>query len=58
MTSALDTQEVTTSQSVEISQVTTVVEKTQLEQTQIEDKLFKKIKISILVPTIDLTHSC
>ena len=57
MTSALDTQEVATSQSVEISQVTTVVEKTQPEQTQVEDNPLMKMKTSIPIPTIDLTNS-
>ena len=36
MTSVLDTQEITTSQSAEATQVTTVVKKAQSEQTQIE----------------------
>ena len=57
MTSALDTQEVTTSQPAEDAQVTTVVEKTQSEQTQVEEKPFKRLKISIPVCTIELTHS-
>ena len=57
MTSALDTQEVVTYQSAEIAQVTTVVEKTQPEKTQVEDKPLMKMKTSIHVPTIDLTHS-
>ena len=38
----------------------TVVEKAQLEQTQIEEKPFKKLKVqisSIPASTIDLTHS-
>ena len=57
MTSALDNQEVATSHSAEIAQVTTVVEKTQPEQNQVEDKTLNKTNISIRVPTIDLTHS-
>ena len=57
MNSALDTQEVATSQSAEIAQVTTMVENTQPEQTQVEEKPLKKTQISIPVPTIDLTHS-
>ena len=57
MTSALDTQEVATSQSTQIAQVTTMVENTQPKQTQVEEKPLNKIKISIPVPTIDLTHS-
>ena len=56
LTSALDTQEVATSQVAETVQVATVVGKTQPKKTQVEDKPVKKIKISILVPTIDLTH--
>ena len=32
-------------------------EKTQYEQTQVEEKPFKKLKLSILISTIDLTHS-
>ena len=57
MTSALYTQEVATSHSTEIAQVTTMVEKTQPEQTQVEENPLKKINISIRVPTIDLTNS-
>ena len=57
MTSALDTQEVATSQSPEIAQVTTVIEKTLPEQNQVEDNPSKKIKIYVPVSTIDLTHS-
>ena len=34
-----------------------MVEKTQPEQTQVEEKTLKKINISIRVPTIDLTNS-
>ena len=56
MTSALDTQEVATSQPTKYSQVTTVVEKTQSEQTQVEEQPSKKLEISIPVSTIDLTH--
>ena len=58
MTSALDTQEVATSQSPEISQVvTSVIEKTLPEQTLVEDNPLKKTEISSFVPTIDLTNS-
>ena len=60
MTSALDAQEITTSQPAEATQVTTVVEKAQPEQIQIEEKPFKKLKVqvsSILVSTIHLTNS-
>ena len=57
MTSALDTQEVVTSQPAEAARATTVVEKTQSEQTQVKEKPFKKLKISIPVSAIDLTHS-
>ena len=60
MTSALDTQEITTSQPAEATQVTTVVEKDQLEQTQIEEKPFKNLKVqvsSIPTSTIDLSNS-
>ena len=57
MTSTLDTQEVATSQITAISQITTVVEKNQPEQNQVEEKPLKKINISIRVPTIDLTNS-
>ena len=60
MTSALDTQEVTTSQLVEDAQVTTVVEKTQSVQAQIEQKPLKCLESLIsAIPTypIDLTHS-
>ena len=56
MTSALDTQEVATSRSPEVSQVSIVAEKTQPEQNQVEDKPLKKTKISIPIPTIGLTH--
>ena len=59
-TSALDTQEITTSQLAEATQVTTVVEKTQYEQTQIEEKPFKRLNMlvsSIPISIIDLTHS-
>ena len=34
-----------------------MVEKTQPEQTQVEDKPLMNMKTSIPVPTIDLTHS-
>ena len=48
MTSALDTQEVATSQSLEISQViTNVIENILPEQTQVEENPLKKIDISI-----------
>ena len=60
MNSALDTQEITTSQPVEAIQVTTVVEKAQSEQTHIEEKPLKKLKVqvsSIPTYTIDLTNS-
>ena len=57
MNSALDTQEVATSQSPEIAQVVTnVIEKTLPKQTQVEDNPSKKIKISIPISTIDITH--
>ena len=45
MTSALDTQEITPSQPAKVAQVTTVVENNQFEQTQIEEKPFKRLKI-------------
>ena len=57
MTSALDTQEVATSQLAEAAQVTTMDEKTQFEQNQVEEQPSKRLEISILVSTIDLTHS-
>ena len=57
MNSALDTQEIATSQLVEVSQVSTVVEKIQPGQTQVEDKPLKKEDISSFVPTIDLANS-
>ena len=60
MTSALDTQEVTTPQPTKATQVIIVVQKYQSEQTQIEEKHFKNMKAyvsSILTSTIDLTHS-
>ena len=58
MTSALDTQEVATSQSLEIAQmVTNVIEKTLPEQTKVEDNSLKKTEISGSVPPIDLTNS-
>ena len=58
MNLALDTQEVATSQSPEISQViTNVIEKILPEQTQAEDNPLKKTEISSFVPTIDLTNS-
>ena len=44
MTSALDTQDITTSQPVEATHVTTVVKKTQSEQTYIEENPFKRLK--------------
>ena len=60
MTSASGTQEITTSQPIEATQVTTVVEKSQSKQTQIEEKPLKKLKdqvSSIPASTIDLTNS-
>ena len=57
MNSVLDTQEIATSQSVEVSQVSAVVEKTQRGQTEVEDKPLKEAEISSSVPTFDLTHS-
>ena len=60
MTSALDTKEVTTSQPTEDAWVTTVVEKTQYLQAQIEQKPIKWIEYlisSIPTSTIYLTHS-
>ena len=60
MTSALYTQEVTTPHPTEAAQVITVVQKSQSEQTQIEEKPFKRLKSSVSsIPTstIDLTHS-
>ena len=58
MISALDTQEVATSQPAEATQVTTVGEKTQYEQTQVEEKPSQKLKISsIPTSTIDVSHS-
>ena len=57
MTSSLDNQEMETSHPAKAAQVTTVVEKTQSEQTQVEEKPSKKLKISsIPTSTIDLTH--
>ena len=43
MTSALDTQEIATSQPAEAAQVTTMVEKTKSEQTQVEEQPSKKL---------------
>ena len=60
MTSALDTQEVTTSQPIEDAQVTTVVENTQSVLAQIEREPLKWLQSlisSVLTSTIDLTHS-
>ena len=60
MTSALNTQEITSSQAFEATHVTMVVEKSQYEQSQIEEKLFKKLRVqvsSIPASTIDLTNS-
>ena len=46
MTSALDTQEVATSQSLEIAQViTNVIENILPKQTQVEDNLLKKKRL-------------
>ena len=56
MTSALDTQEVAASQPAEAAQLTTVVEKTQYEQPQVEENSSKKLKISIPDSTIELTR--
>ena len=59
MTSALDTQEITTPQPTEAAQVITIVEKAQSEKTHIEEKPFKRLKVSVSsIPnsTIDLTH--
>ena len=60
MTSALDSQEVTTSQPAEDAQVTTMVEKTQSVQAQVEQEPLKWLEsliCSIPTSTIDLTHS-
>ena len=60
MTSALDTQEIITSQLVEATQVNTVVEKAQFEQTQVKENPFKRLKVQVSpIPasTVDLTHS-
>ena len=46
MTSALETQEVATSQSPKIAQVTTVIENTLPKQTQVEYKPLKDSEIS------------
>ena len=59
MNSALDTQKITTSQPVEATQVTTIVEKAQSRKTQIEEKPFKRLNVqdsSIPTYTIDFTH--
>ena len=60
MTSALDTQEVTTSQPVEDAQVTTVVENTQsiLAHIELEPlKWLQSLISSVPASTIELTHS-
>ena len=60
MTSALDTQEVTTYQPIQYAYMTTVVENTQSILEQIEREPLKWIQSLIsYVPTstIDLTHS-
>ena len=60
MTSALDTQEIATSQPVEATQVTTVVDKAQSKQTQVEKKPLKELKVQVSsfpASTIDLTNS-
>ena len=60
MTSALDTQEVATSQPAKVAQVNTGVEKTQSVQAQIENKSIKWLESlisSIPTSTIDLNHS-
>ena len=60
ITSALDSQEVTTSQPIEDSHVTTVVENTQSVLAQIEWEPLKWIQYLIsfvFASTIDLTHS-
>ena len=60
MTSALETQEVTTSQPTEDAQVIIVVEKTQSVLAQIEREPLKWLESlisSVLASTIDLTHS-
>ena len=60
MTSALDTQEVTTFQPIEDAQVTTVHENTQFVLAQIEQEPLKRLQsliLSIPASTIELTHS-
>ena len=47
MALALDTQEIITSQPAETTQVSTIVEKAQSEQTHIEEKPFKNLKVQV-----------
>ena len=59
MTSALETEEITTSQPAEATQVTTIVEKAQSKQNHIEEKPLKKLKVqvsSIPASTIEFTN--
>ena len=60
MTSMLDTQEIETSQLAEATQVTTVVNKAPSEQTHVEKKPLKELKVQVSsfpASTIDLTNS-
>ena len=60
ITSVLDTQEIVTSKPVKDTQVTTIVDKAQSEQTQVEKKPLKVLKAQISsfpASTIDLTNS-
>ena len=60
MTSAVDNQKIATSQPVEDTQVTTVADKSQSEQTQVEEKPLKELKVQVSsfpASTIDLTNS-
>ena len=60
MNSELDTQEIMTLQPAKVSQVITIVKKAQSEETQIEEKPFKRLQVivsSIPTSTIYLTHS-
>ena len=60
MTLALDTQEIATFQPAEATQVTTVVDKAQYEQTQVEKKPLKELKVQVSsfpASTIYLTNS-
>ena len=60
MTSVLDTQEIATSQPAKATQVTIVVDKYQSEQTHIEKKPLKELKVQVSsfpASTIDLTNS-